>query len=133
MNDKPILKEEAMRLTLFIQRVLKMNKKEFAESVGRTPSDISKYTAGVLIIPSQMLRVMFKKWQYNLNWHFMGVGPMQTSHTQKKLSNDITDILASVAVTEQSIHSIKANLLKLSRDFYAFRQEIQEKDTKGTH
>jgi hypothetical protein len=125
-----MLNEEGKRLGMFIERVCKLSQRAFAEEV-TTPekpiraSDINKYIQGNAIIPSYLLKVMHRKWRLNYEWIFDGTGALQVDKLdQRKISHDLTDILASVSVIERMVIQLKRDQNQLARDFYSHKAGV---------
>ncbi len=128
--------EEGKRLNMFIERICKMTQKKFAETVTEANlkanpdgkvfnrSDITRYISGQMAMPWSLLKVMRKLWKLNYEWMFEGTGPMQVDKANdRKMANDVTEILATVLVLEGALTSLRKDVKGLAGDFYAFKHE----------
>ena len=124
--------EEGKRLSMFIERVCKMSQRKFTEEINKeltrlnpaaktfNPSEINKMLSGKTILSLSVLKAMHKLWKINYEWVFEGVGNMQTNMAnQRKMAQDVTEILATVLVLESSMQSLKKTVNTIARDFYA--------------
>lgn len=116
--------ERNNRLRLFIDRE-GISQIELAESLGKDPSAISKYCAGKLAIPHQVLKTLHLKYRLNFNWFFMGTGTMKVNEKEpRRITTDLTDILASIGLLIAAQEGTDKKLDRLVRDFYAAKHGV---------
>lgn len=129
--------EEGKRLSMFIERVCRLSQRKFVEVINKeltrlnpdaktfNPSEVNKMLSGKTLISIAVIKATHRLWKLNYNWLFEGVGSMQTDRdNQRKMANDVTEILATVLVLESSMQSLKKTVNNLAADYYAHKQGI---------
>ena len=122
--------DEGKRLRLFMEKE-GMQQEELAALVRKSQPHISKYFSGVLKIPLEVVKTLHLHRDLNYTWFFHGTGNMKV-HTKDKptLLTDIRELNAMMGVVVASQETMRDLILKLSRDFYADKNE--KRDTTGT-
>lgn len=122
--------DEGKRLKLFMESE-GMQQDELAALVRKTQPHISKYFSGVLKVPLSVVKILHLKRDLNYTWFFHGTGSKKVHEKDKPtLLTDIRELNAMIGVIVANQESMRDLINKLSRDFYASKNE--KRDTTGT-
>lgn len=116
--------EEGHRLKLFMERE-GITQPDIAELLNVDRSQVSRYISGGLKVPLELVKTLHLRHKLNYSWFFHGAGTMKVKEIeQKKLMNDVTDILATLSVIMASQESMRDTVNKLVRDLYADKHKV---------
>lgn len=111
--------EEGNRLKLFMERE-GVTQPDIAAMLDVDRSQVSRYISGTQKVPLELVKALHIKYKLNYSWFFHGTGTMKIKELeQKKLMNDITDILATQGMLLATIESMRDTMNKMARDLYA--------------
>lgn len=115
--------EEGKRLKLFMDRE-GYNQQDIAKLTKRQQTTISRYISGDMKIPLEFLKTLHLKCNLNYQFIFHGTGTMKYKTAEKRnIMNDVTDMLAGLAIVMESQDQMRADMLKLHRELYDLKQK----------
>lgn len=125
--------DESHRLKLFMERegltrediALLLPRRKGAKEKTLDPSQVSRYISGSAKVPLELVKILHIKYGLSYSWFFHGTGTMKVKEKeQRKLMNDITDVLATLGVIMQSQEAMRDDFNRLARDFYAGKHGV---------
>lgn len=121
---KEITTEEAERLKVF-RKAEGLSQETFAAKLGTVHSIISRYECGRLNIPIDFIKEMHRVYNLSLTWFFTGKGNRKHIEEKSNLVTDVKTIATNQDILQAQIEGMKHELLKLHRDFHAFKNNVK--------
>lgn len=116
--------DEGRRLQLFMERE-GLTHQQLADEYEIDRSQITRYISGILKVPLELVKFLHIKYRINYSWFFHGTGTMKVKELEKrKITTDITDILASQSMILAAMESMREDLNRLAKDFYATKHNV---------
>lgn len=116
--------EEAERLKVF-RKAEKMGQKEFGKQLGLDHSVISRYENNRLNIPIDFVKKLHEVFNMSFEWFYTGKGNRKFSPEKGTLIKDIKTLETNHNILTEQVSSLKSELLKLHREFHAFKAEMK--------
>lgn len=116
--------EEAERLKVF-RKAEKLGQEEFAKKLGLGHSVISRYENNRLNIPIDFIKKLHEVFNMSFEWFYTGNGNRKYTPEKANLIKDIKTLETNQQILTAQIASLKAELLKLHRDFHAFKAGLK--------
>ncbi|WP_316841322.1 helix-turn-helix transcriptional regulator [Pedobacter gandavensis] len=112
--------EEAERLKVF-RKAEKMGQEEFGKRLGLDHSVISRYENNRLNIPIDFVKKLHEVFNISFEWFYTGKGNRKHTPEKASLIKDIKTLETNQQILTQQVEALKTELLKLHRDFHAFK------------
>lgn len=116
--------DEGRRLRLFMERE-GLTHLQLSNEYEIDRTQITRYISGYLKVPLDLVKFLHLKYRLNYSWFFHGTGTMKVKELEKrKITTDITDILAAQSMIMAAIESMRDDINKLAKDFYAQKHKL---------
>lgn len=115
--------EEAERLRIF-RKAEKMGQDEFGKKVGLNHSVISRYENNRLNIPIDFVKKLHEEFNMSFEWFYTGKGNRKYTSEKSTLIKDVKTLETNHKLLTAQVASLKAELLKLHREFYLLKNTM---------
>ena len=117
---KENITEEAQRLKVF-RKAEKLGQAEFGKQTGVDHSIVSRYENGRLNISIEYVKTLHEVFGMSFTWFYTGKGSRKHIEEKATLVTDMKTFMTNQQMMVEQINSLKAELLKLHREFHAFK------------
>lgn len=121
---KENITEEAQRLKVF-RKAEKMGQEEFGKLTGVDHSIVSRYENGRLNIPIDYVKKLHEVFDMSTTWFYSGKGSRKHVEEKANLVTDMKTLITNQKMMAEQISALKAELMKLHREFHAFKAGVQ--------
>lgn len=117
---KENITEEAQRLKVF-RKAEKLGQEEFGKKTGVDHSIVSRYENGRLNISIEYVKTLHEVFNMSFTWFYTGKGSRKHIEEKATLVTDMKTFMTNQQLMIEQINSLKTELLKLHREFHAFK------------
>lgn len=108
------MKQEAIRFKDFRQ-TLGMTQAQLADELGVTQVRIAKFETGILNVPIDMVKTMYKKYKLSYVWFFHGFGKQRVDDVSKAtITTDLKEVLLENKILKEKISVLEKRLEQFS-------------------